>query len=212
MPRARNALISLVAFLLPLAAQAAESEAPDPPALTSIEGYLYAQRYAGTHQGIDSTGYTAGGYVQLEWTRTKGEALSFGLASEIAAGLGEFDSDVAIELTADLLGGVGRYKINQDNEVGLFYEPIEIFATPVGGFIGSKLALRYRFKRLQLEVARGGNGFGYGWLVPKDGGATVLASLQYLMPGHSTFGLRFLRTAVSPSSAYAIMLFWGGWE
>lgn len=183
------------------------------PHLVMSQIYLYGQRFSGTTQREDKTGYTGGVYLSYDWTGTESKKLGLGLATEVMAGGGAFGSDIALELMADILGVVGRYKISADHEVGFFYEPIELYAMPVGGYIGSKLALKYRFQRLQVEAARGGNGFFYGWASPKDGQAVTIGTLQYLLPENSTLGLRYMSLPIGTgaATAHGVMAFWGWW-
>jgi hypothetical protein len=181
--------------------------------MTFSQAYFYGQRYSVSGLRDHGAGYTGGGYLSFDWNSPSSKTSNhIGLITECQVGLGTMpDVLIGIDLIADLLGIGGRYEINKDFQLGFFFEPVEIFATPVGGYIGSKLVAKVSFRQLQLELGRGGNGVFYGWVVPKDGEALQLVSLQYLAPGDRTFGLRYLRVPSRENVGTGIMLYLGWW-
>lgn len=175
----------LVLFVILCAPAGAHAE------MTFSNVYFYGARYTRD----EGTGYTGGAYGSLDWGLkgdTKGTHV--GLISEIQIGLGYVPGTlIGVDLIADILGIGGRLDITKDFQLGVFYEPAELYATPIGGYIGSKLMLKAAYWRIQLEAGRGGNGIVYGWLLPKDEDVLQIASLQYVDGGNRTFGVRYLR-------------------
>ncbi len=204
MPRPLNLLLAGLLLLLPATASAD---------MISSQAYFYGARYTLDGPRDQGAGYTAGGYLSLDW-RTPDSKTSnhIGLITEFQVGFGAMPHvPIGIDLIADLLGVAGRYEINKDFQVGFFFEPVELYAMPIGGYIGSKLVLKGSYRQFQLELGRGGNGVFYGWLLPKDGEGLQLASLQYLASENRTFGVRYLRAPSRENVGAGVMLFFGWW-
>ncbi|MDP1676363.1 MAG: hypothetical protein Q8L88_05800 [Bacteroidota bacterium] len=190
-------------------------------ALADAQGfsfYGYGQRYSSQKRlsGITSSGYTGG--IFFDWggdfgsydSKTmKPQTFTLGWAMDGFAGLGTFDSGIGIDLGVDIFGLTGRYKINNDNIAGFFYDPIVIYATPVGGYVGSKLILKYSYKDFQINVARGGNGFFYGCFVPKEDEPLHSFEFQYWFGSEDFAGLRYSNIPYHNSKGSAMMLFYG---
>ncbi|MBK9247647.1 MAG: hypothetical protein IPM69_05925 [Ignavibacteria bacterium] len=179
----------------------------------------YAQKYES--QKINNpqlSGYTGGIFCEFGGDFGKyssktiaAKTFSFGWASDVLVGLGSFNSKLAAEISADIFGLTGRYKIDNDNTVGMFYDPIVVFSTPVGGYIGSKVVLKYSYKDIQLNISRGGAGFFYGCIVPKEDGSMHTVELQYWLgePYFDFVGLRYSSMPFNESKSSGIMLFYG---
>jgi hypothetical protein len=178
----------------------------------------YAQRYEAQKKSstIKQSGYTGG--IFFEWGGDFGsydsktmtpKTFGLGWAMDGFAGLGTFDSGIGIDLGVDIFGITGRYKIDASNMVGMFYDPIVIYATPVGGFVGCKLVLKYSYKDIQVNIARGGTGFFSGCFVPKEGDPLHTVELQYWFGEEDFAGVRYSNIPYNQSKASAIMLFYG---
>ena len=192
------------------------------PTLSNAQGFTffgYLQRYDSQKMSDPAiSGYTGGVFCEFggDFGKYSSKAMApktfgFGWAMDVFVGLGTYNSKLAAELSADIFGITGRYKIDNDNTVGLFYDPIVVYATPVGGYIGSKLVLKYSYKDFQLNVARGGAGFFYGCIAPKEDGHLHSVELQYWLgePYFDFVGVRYSSIPFNDSKSSGIMLFYG---
>lgn len=181
--------------------------------MTFSQAYFYGARYTVDGPRDKGAGYTGGAYLSFDWNQPASTTSThLGLISELQFGMGYMPGTaIGIDLIADILGIGGRLEISEDFQVGFFFEPAELYATPIGGYIGSKLMLKAAFRQLQLEVGRGGNGIFYGWLLPKDDQSLQIATLQYLGGGNRTFGVRFLRGPDGDNVGMGVMACIGWW-
>ncbi len=192
------------------------------PLISTAQGFTffgYLQRYDSQKLNDPSiSGYTGGIFCEYggDFGKYSSKDLApktfgFGWAMDVFVGLGTYNSKLTAELSADIFGITGRYKIDDENMVGMFYDPIVVYATPVGGYIGSKLVLKYSYKDIQLNIARGGAGFFYGCIAPKEDGPLHSVELQYWLgkPYFDFVGVRYSSIPFNESSSSGIMLFYG---
>ncbi len=185
--------------------------------MTKTELYGYGQFYHYTEKtpAIVSNGGTAGMYVLLDWNdmdlQLEKQTIAFGTKTEFMAGFGSVNSSFAFDLIADIFGIAGQYQIDTHNSAGIFYEPIELVATPFSSFVGSKMEMKYCYNNIQVAVSRGGNGFVYGCIVPKDASVMHTVAVQYLMK-ETMVGIKYSDIAFDRKSGSGIMLFFGFYE
>lgn len=190
------------------------------PTISNAQGFTffgYLQRYDSQKKSDPAiSGYTGGVFCEIGGDFGKynskvmaSKTFGFGWALDVFAGMGSYNSKLTAELSADIFGVTGRYKIDNENTVGLFYDPIVVYATPVGGYIGSKLVLKYSYKDFQLNIARGGAGFFYGCIVPKEDGSLHSIELQYWLGEPYFVGVRYSSIPFNDNMSSGIMLFYG---
>lgn len=184
------------------------------PSLTFNEVLYYGQMYTLQTNTSSETGmaYTGGVYLSVDWYSDPMNIgpSHFGLVTECGAGLGYAPwAPIGLDLIGDLLGLAYSYKVSESLQVGLMYEPFEIYVMPIGGFIGSKMMIKGSYGKFQTELARGANRWGNGWALPQSDALIYTASLQYLTASDQTFGLRIVRSFYNASRGTGLMLFWG---
>lgn len=222
-----SAVVVTLMTLHASACWASKVEPADGVTFTALSMYGQGFTSASARAGDRLTGMTLGGYLCFDWNDTRDASrkgkLAFGLGTEFALGLGMASDSrpgqteatgFVFDLTADILGVLGRYKPMDHLEFGFFYEPVEVFVASTSGFLGSKMELKAGYEGWQINVARGGTGFGSGFLVPKEGQAIHSIGLQYRAPTEVLYGVQYTnlpgRDASSPSG-HALMLQLGYW-
>ena len=164
----------------------------------SLEVTFYGQRHSLSNQksGTTKNGATGGMYFYFagdfgDWAESEIHPGDFALgwAMDSYVGFGTLNSSFAFDLSADIFGLTGRYKLNNSDLCGFFYDPIQLYGTPLGSYFGSKLNLKYIHDRFQLNFERGGGGMFTGFIAPNELQQTMHAvSLQYRFGSSVWFG------------------------
>lgn len=135
-----------------------------------------------------------------------------GWAMAVYVGYGSFGSETRLDLSDDIFGLTGRYKLKNGDVVGFFYDPVQVYSTPIGGYFGSKIEVKYIHEPFKAKLERGGSGIFNGFLSPNELQQTLhAASVQYRF-GDSTWFLGLRYSALSDKSnslGNGIMLYVG---
>jgi hypothetical protein len=188
---------------------------------TGSKTYLGFAHFYGYGKAVTGreNGYTFGADLLLDWGEKEftagGREGMVGLTSEMAFGLGKMEDDndelrIRYDVNGDFFGIATGYHITDNFVVGALYNPFNLYATPNIAFLGSKFELRAAYKRLEVDLARSGDGYGYGFIAPAHDNEALTTDLR-IHTGLGTFGIRYLReTPAREDSNNCYMIFWGG--
>lgn len=184
------------------------------------EFFLYAQRHSQVDHsnGQTKSGYTGGISLVLagdmgSWSERELLPGKFALGWETHdyVGFGTFNSSFALDLTTDIFGISGRYRIDNDNMVKVVYDPVDLNFVPVGGYFGSRIGLKYSYRQFLFTAERGGFGVFSGFLSPGlNKNLLHSVSAQYQPEKSSWFaGARYQHVSDNSNSGNSLMAFFG---
>lgn len=184
-----------------------------------FEFLFYGQQHSKLEKstGITTHGITGGIYFYAagdfgSWGEREihpGE-FAMGWAIDNYVGMGSFNSAFAIDIASNIFGITGRYRIDNENLVGIYYDPVDLYGTPVAGYFGSKMVLKYIYQRVQLNAERGGYGTFTGWLSPTTGKDSFYAfSVHYRLSQTYIVGFRYSGVSDQSTKGSSVALQFG---
>ncbi len=109
------------------------------------------------------------------------------------------------------IGFTGAYRINENHEVGATYSFLGWYANTVIASFGSQFSLLYRYRFLQVEFSKMGQGIIKGCFVPTDNITNFSATLSVLLPKNFILSGRIVKGYnnshhINPYSEYRLAL------
>jgi len=109
------------------------------------------------------------------------------------------------------IGFTGAYRINENHEIGATYSFLGWYANTVIASFGSQFSLLYRYRFLQVEFSKMGQGIVKGCFVPTDNITNFSATLSVLLPKNFILSGRIVNGYnnshhINPYSEYRLAL------